>query len=182
MLQTAHTHGVQAALQRFGIKEAGVGDFLLNAAKATGRMFVGHPDVVLREGRKTFSPGGMLHWKNVLWPTFKGAPVMTWLGRAGTILPMIGAVQAARGKGNPNEGRLSNTLGALGGMVGNAYGFPAGGMVLGPTLGRLGERMGRGVGHMLGSRPDPTAPETAPNPALDPQNLWMAYGLGDHQR
>ena len=160
MLREAHDAGAAAALARFRVKEAG----LLGVAKDIGRGLVGDPLQVAREGAKTFAPGGLLHWKNVLWPTIPGRPVLSRLGQAGTVLSALPMLSALRGGGDPSEGRLSNVLGAAGGALGTAYGFPAAGVLGGSMLARAGTSLGHGLGHLLGSRPRPTAAAPPPDP------------------
>lgn len=143
MITRAHTQGVTDALTRFRIKESG----FLDGIK---RMAIGQPGRAFVEGPKAFAPEGLLGHKNVWWPDVKGAP-LNWLGRAGTIAAPVMALSAMRS--NPQEGRLSNALGALGGIAGSAYGFPALGMIGGPMLGTAGAHLGRGIGHLLGSKP-----------------------------
>jgi hypothetical protein len=92
-------------------------------------------------------------WKNVLWPTLPGHPVLSRLGQAGSVLSALPILSALRGGGDPNEGRLSNLLGAAGGALGAAYGFPSVGILGAPMLARAGTSLGHGLGHLLGSRP-----------------------------
>jgi len=159
MLREAHDAGAAAALARFRVKEAG----LLGVAKDFGRGLVGDPLRVAREGARTFAPGGALHWENVLWPRIPGHPVLSGLGQASTVLSALPVLSALRGGGDPNEGRLSNVLGAAGGALGTAYGFPAAGVLGGSMLARAGTSLGHGLGHLLGSRPRPPAePHTPP--------------------
>jgi len=143
MLERAHTKGIDDALTCFQIKESRFID-------SVKRMAIGQPGRVFVEGPKAFAPGGLLGHKNVWWPDVKGAP-LNWLGRAGTVAAPLMALSAMRS--NPHEGTLSNALGALGGIAGSAYGFPALGMIGGPMLGAAGAHLGRGVGHLLSSEP-----------------------------
>jgi hypothetical protein len=148
MIKQAHIKGVDAALAHFQIKTG-----FLEGIK---NMVIGQPGRAFVEGPKAFQEGGMLSHKNVWWPDVKGKP-LNWLGRASTVAAPLMAMSAMRS--NPNEGHLSNALGALGGIAGSAYGYPALGMVGGPMLGAAGARLGRGIGHLLGSEPkDPYAP------------------------
>jgi hypothetical protein len=143
MIARAHAKGIEDALARFQVKDAGI----MEGIKQT---FIGQPGRAFVEGPRTFSPGGMLSTKNVWWPSVKGQP-LNWIGRAGTIAAPLMALSAMRS--NPQEGHLSNALGALGGIAGSAYGFPALGMLGGPLLAQAGARAGRGLGHLLGSKP-----------------------------
>jgi len=161
MLREAHEAGVAAALARFRVKEAGR---IMGLAKDIGRGLIGDPLQVAREGAKTFAPGGTLHWENVLWPKIPGRPVLSRLGQAGTVLSALPVLSALRGGGDPNNGRLSNVLGAAGGALGAAYGFPAAGVLGGSMLARAGKSLGHGLGHLLGSRPRPPAPASSPDP------------------
>lgn len=164
MLSEWRAGGAREALSRYGVKSAApswlrtVGDV---AAKG-GRFLFGHPDKLLLEGGKAFGPGGAFDAKNVFWPTVPGKPVQQWMGRAfGTILPAYGVLRAAKGiDGDPNEGRLSNALGALGGALGGAYGYSMGGIVGAPFIQRAGANVGKNLGRMLGSRPPPSAEPT----------------------
>jgi hypothetical protein len=162
MLRAAHDAGAAAALARFRVKEAG----LLGVAKDIGRGLVGDPLQVAREGMKTFAPGGTLHWEQVLWPKIPGRPVLSRLGQAGTVLSALPVLSALRGGGDPNKGRLSNVLGAAGGALGTAYGFPAAGVLGGSMLARAGTSLGHGLGHLLGSRPRAYAPPSDPQDSL----------------
>ncbi len=179
MLRGAHQHGVQAALEKYCIKEAAP----FQKAISFGRqMIMGELPTVIRQGRKgglgavfkkplSGKPGsgGILHPRNVLWPTIPGAPARTWVYRGMGALPMIGAVQAARGKGGDlNETRFSNTLGALGAGVGLMYGGMTAGMLGVPILGSLGHHAGSGIGRMLSGKPKP--PELPPAP-LPPRQI-----------
>jgi hypothetical protein len=170
MLREAHQQGVRAALATFGVKEAANWLPTLTGAR---KVLIGEsPEILsalrnkgLSEGlRGLFQPGNTLHHGNVWWPTIKNAPVRTWLGRGfGTILPAYGAIQAVRGKsGDPNEGRLTNVLSALGSAAGFAYGAPSLGMLGAPLLARAGHGVGQRLGRMLGSRATPPQPEYAP--------------------
>lgn len=146
-------------------KEAGmIGD----TGRAVGQMFFGDPLRVMREGKKTFSQGGLLHHSNVFWPEMQkglkgwdrikknALPVAM---RAGTVMSALPVYHALRGHGDPNEGRLTNALGSLGETAGNMYGFMAGGMIGGPVLGRAGKAVGQSVGRLFGSRPAPPPPQ-----------------------
>jgi hypothetical protein len=172
MLREAHQRGIQAALEKYSIKEAGP----LRSALSFGRMaLVGELPTVVRQARqgglrRVFQssaggrPGGILHPSNVFWPTIPGSRAKSWLFRGMGVLPAIGAIQAARGKaGDPNESRLSNTLGALGSAAGLMYGGLAGGMIGAPILGSMGHHVGKGVGRIFSGKPQP--------PALPPASL-----------
>ena len=103
------------------------------------------------EGARTFSPGGALHWRNVLWPSMPGRPVMQTLGRAGTLL--TAAALPSMMRQDANEGGLSRFLGGVGGLAGMMYGGSAGGMIGTPIGMTLGRGIGHGIGHLLGSKP-----------------------------
>ena len=100
-------------------------------------------------------------------PTF-GQKLNPWMNRVfGTILPAYGVIQAARGQaGDPNESRLTNTLGAIGGGLGAAYGFHGFGVLGAPYLANAGSRIGTGVGKMFGS---PSQAATQAAPPVEPQ-------------
>lgn len=148
MIKQAHINGVNAALAQFNIKTGWL--------ERLKHMAIGQPGRAFIEGPKTFQDGGLLSHKNVWWPDVKGSP-LNWVGRASTIAAPLMAMRAMRA--NPNEGRLSNALGTLGGIAGSAYGFPALGMVGGSAVAAAGSRLGRGIGHLLGSKPkDPYEP------------------------
>jgi hypothetical protein len=169
MLQEAHRAGQHAALQRFGLKTADMGPTkpapipLSTRAKNFGGMMarglVGHPIETLQQGMGAFNPGGHLSAENVWWPKIPGSPVMQTLGRAANVMSFLPVMSAARGHGDPNEGRLSNVLSAAGSAVGNAYGFPLGGVIGSMGLSRAGASLGRHVGHFLGSRPSYPPPD-----------------------
>ena len=182
MIRQAHDAGVAAALARYGVKEAAIpwGKVWGGAKGALDyarQMIVGKPEELL-QGRKIFSApsaknpaGGYLNWRNVFWPTVKNEAGKTdWLptmvGRGfGSILPAYGVYQAAKGEyGDPNEGRLSNTLGAVGAGLAGAFAYPVGGMIGGGAAMALGDTLGKGVGHMLGSRPQIQQPYALPPP------------------
>jgi hypothetical protein len=141
----AHAAGVNDALARFGIKTA---QGLLDNVK---RMAIGEPGRAFTEGLGTFRPGGLLHWRNVMWPSQFGR-FGNWMGRLGTLAMVPMAVGAMRQQ-DPNEGRLSHALGTMGSLAGTLYGGMAGGMLGMPLGGALGSSLGHGVGHLLGSRP-----------------------------
>lgn len=150
MLSKARDEGRRAALSRVKIAEGFLQGVSRNLIGSPGRAFV--------EGRQAFAPGGFLSAKNVFWPAVSGpgGSKLNWLARAGTIAMPLSMMHAA--KQHPEEGRLSNALGALGGAAGMAYGFPALGMLGAPLLGGAGAAVGRGVGHLLGSRPKDQLP------------------------
>ncbi len=143
MLEHAHRKGVEDALARFGLKTAGImGD--------VQRGLIGEPGRLFTEGAKSFQPGGLLHWKNVFWPSQYGL-IGNTLGRLGTIAMPLSVMHAMRS--NPHEGMLSNALGAIGGAAGSLYGGMGGGMLGFPVGGAIGSRLGHGIGHLLGSHP-----------------------------
>lgn len=145
MIKAAHDRGAHDALARLKIAEGFFSDVARNLVGQPGRAFV--------EGGKAFTPGGFLSTKNVFWPAVSGpgGSRLNWLARAGTLALPLSMMSSARQ--HPEEGRLSNALGALGGAAGMAYGFPALGVLGAPLLGGAGAALGRGVGHLLGSRP-----------------------------
>ena len=151
MIAAAHRQGIADALARFGVKEAGLKDWLGGA----GRMLIGHPGQAFVEGPRAFSPGGMLSHENVWWPSTRGLTGMQkalpWIQRGTTMMIPLQLMQAAHR--DPREGTLSNVLGTAGSLAGMAYGFPALGALGAPILGGIGSRIGHGVGHLLGSRP-----------------------------
>lgn len=170
MLRDAHAQGRAEALRRFGLKEAGVSDWAQSAWDGTKaapgafwRGITGDPEArkQLLKGQ-AFSPGGKMSPGNVWWPT-EGNTAVKWLSRAGTVLPALEAYSALRGHtGNPHEGRLTNALGSIGQAVGNAYGFPLGGLLGSGILSTVGRRVGTGLGRVLGSRSDPPPPAYLP--------------------
>jgi hypothetical protein len=145
MLKRAHNKGASDALARLKIAEG----FLSGVA----RNLVGQPGRAFVEGPKALGEGGFLSAKNVFWPAVSGpgGSKLNWLARAGTLAIPLSMMSTM--KQHPEEGRLSNALGAIGGAAGMAYGFPAAGMLGAPLLGGAGAALGRGVGHLLGSRP-----------------------------
>jgi hypothetical protein len=168
MLRAAHQRGVQTALADFGVKEAFDIKSLLMGAK---NVAIGSP---IETGRqllkgKAFAPGGLLNLRENFWPAMpKTGP---WYHKVGPLaqrafmtgLPAYGVIQAARGKsGDPNEGRLSNVLGALGSAAGFGLGFPAVGMLGSSYVASAGQHLGQGLGHLLGSRPSPSTENASP--------------------
>lgn len=151
VIKNAHDDGARAALVRFGLEKIAAG--FLEGAK---RMAIGEPGRAFVEGPGAFRPGGLLHWRNVLWPSQYG-PVGNTLGRLGT-LAMIPMALGAANRPDPREGRLSNTLGTLGGLAGSMYGSMAGGFLGLPLGGALGTGLGHGLGHLLGSHPQDQQP------------------------
>ena len=177
MLNKAHQQGARAALAHFGIKEAATSPWsLTNILDAVKRNLIGSPITTGRQliQGKAFRPGGTLNLRENFWPDIpKTGPwhhkVMPWASRAFmTGIPAYGVLQAASGQGgDPNEGRLSNALGALGSGVGFGLGLPAAGILGAPLVAAAGQRIGRGVGHLFGSRPPPPP---MPPPAANYQN------------
>lgn len=203
MLREAQQRGIRDAHTTFRIKEAGGVPAPIRSALSFGRsMAIGELPTVARQAyrgglKEVFAKpiphadpakavaGGILHPLNVLWPTIPGSRAKTWLYRGMGALPMIGAVQAARGKaGDPSESRLSNTLGAVGSGVGLMYGGMAGGMLGAPLLGSAGHHLGKGLGRMFSRRPSPAPPPPAPpvrqgmGPGPDEPPLMNPYARG----
>jgi hypothetical protein len=138
--------GIRAA------KLAYLGEGMAGRAADTAKLVAfGQAPNAFVEGARTFSPGGALHWKNVLWPTMPGRPVMQTLGRAGTLL--TAAALPSMMRQDAHEGGLSRLLGGVGGLAGMMYGGSAGGMIGTPLGMTLGRGIGHGIGHLLGSRP-----------------------------
>ena len=165
MIRQAHDAGVAAALARYGVKEAAipwgkVWGGAKNVLNQGRKILIGEPEHLL-QGRKAFQGEGPFSAKNIFWPTHhdpttkKFQPVATWMGRGfNTLLPAYGVYQAATGQGgDPNEGRLTNALSALGQGLGGAYGYGIGGMIGGGLGANTGASAGAGLGRMLGSRP-----------------------------
>jgi hypothetical protein len=175
MLRAVHKDGFAAALQRHGIKEAALADTLSQWGGGAIRSLIGQP---WRLGRGAFQPGGVLHWKNVFWPTVPGKPGATWLGRGlGTMLPAYSIYKATQGEaGDPSKGRLANTLGAAGSALGWAYGWPAVGLLGAPILGELGQSLGENVGNVFDrARRKGTTEELTGAPDLvSPHPGWTA--------
>lgn len=145
MLVRAAERGARDALARLGIKEAG------GLLSGIGANLIGRPGRLFVEGSKAFRPGGSLSPRNVFWPAVSGpgGSKLNWLNRAGTLmlpLQIAGAMQS-----DPDESRASRFLGAAGGAIGLAYGYPALGMLGAPIAGSLGRRVGHGIGRLLGN-------------------------------
>jgi len=169
MLREARQRGIQDALVAYGVKEAasfgetvtGIRKFMIGEApEIVGAARKGNLGAMFR-GKTPTQAAGVLNPKEIFWPTLPGKPVRQLLTRGISVIPAIGAVQAARGKaGDPNESRLTNTLGALGSAVGFVGGIPAAGMLGAPILGSVGHRIGKGVGRMISKAP--TSPPQSP--------------------
>jgi hypothetical protein len=185
MLQDAYLAGAEKAYARFGVKEAllspgalsNIGRRAWNSVSSVPQLLFGSPLKTMQQGRRAFSRGGVLDPVAAFWPSVERGPAgerlpqaMGWLSRAGTAASGYGVYKAMKGEaGDPNEGRLSNTLGALGGAAGMGFGIPAVGALGAPLLARAGSSLGKGVGHILGSSPEPQQ--------LDP----LTYGQGAYQ-
>lgn len=84
----------------------------------------------------------------------RAAQAGVWAGRLQNVgLPAYHAYKALQGEGDPNEGRLTNALSAVGQGLGNAYGLPIAGMLGAPYIGRAGAFVGKQLGRFLGSKP-----------------------------
>lgn len=185
MLQDAYLEGVKEAYARFGVKEAIVsagaarnfGRSAWNAVSSIPQLLFGSPVKAFQQGRSAFSRGGVLDPVAAFWPSVERGPagerlpqVMGWLQRAGTVASGHGVYKAMKGEaGDPNEGRLSNTLSAIGGAAGMGFGMPGVGALGAPLLARGGASLGKGIGQLLGSSPEPKQ--------LDP----LMYGQGVYQ-
>lgn len=179
-----HRRGAEAALSRYGVKEAvdwgAFGRGALGKLDAAKRFLIGEPGQLLK-GRQLFQEGQPLHWSNVFWPTVTNPQTGkknlfgTWTGRTfQTILPAYAAYRALQGQGgDPQEGRLTNALSGLGGAIGGAYGFSGGGLLGSGLLSSVGAQAGKGVGRMLGSRAEPPP---GPTPEQLAQMQAMYYG------
>lgn len=176
MLRKAYEKGTQAALARFGIKEAAglpgaaaIGKGAASWLGGAARSMVGHPEKMFNA--QQYKPGGMFHWKNVLWPSEKGAPISNWLGRGfGTLLPAYGVYKTLQGEqGDPNKGKMENTLGSAGNALGFAFGFPAAGILGAPVMGRLGQSLGESVGRFVDGAPKPPPQQPQQPPGQYPQ-------------
>ena len=151
MLKQAYERGAEDALARLKIAAGFLNNVMSGLVGQPGRAFV--------EGPKAFAPGGFLSTKNVFWPAVSGpgGSRLNWLNRASTAAAGLGLASQLVHP-DPHEGRLSGTLGALGGLAGSMYGYPALGMLGAPLLSRAGASLGRGIGHMLGSHPKEQVP------------------------
>lgn len=132
-------------------KLAYFGESLVNKTTDAAKLFaVGQAPSAFVEGANTFKPGGTMHWKNVLWPTIPGRPVMQTIGRAGSLLSA--AALPSMIKQDTNEGALSRVLGGVGSLAGLSYGGMLG--LAGAPIGMAaGRSLGHGIGHLLGSKP-----------------------------
>ena len=149
-MRDAFLAGIRAA------KLAYLGQNIVNSAAGTAKLIAfGQGPNAFVEGAKTFSPGGSLHWRNVLWPTMSGRPFMQAAGRAGTLLSA--AALPSMMHQDASEGRMSRLLGGVGSLAGMMYGGTAGGMIgtpIGLGVGKgLGHFVGRGLDHVLGTTP-----------------------------
>ena len=158
MMKTAYAEGQRDAIAKLALEMPSIG----NMARGAVNAFTGSPGRLFVEGKGAFRPGGMLSKSEVWWPSTKGLTgpqkIMPWLQRAGTMAVPFQLMSAAR---DPNDGALSNTLGAAGAIAGQMYGFPSLGLLGGSALANAGARLGRGIGHAMGSRP-------LPRPQQDP--------------
>lgn len=149
--------GIQKRVQN-EIKLAYLGKGFVDSAADTAKLVAfGQAPNAFVEGARTFSPGGALHWRNVLWPTMPGRPFMQAAGRAGTLLQA--AALPSLMKQDAGEGKASKLLGGIGGLGGMMFGAHAGGALgtpIGLGVGRgLGHFVGRGLDHVLGTTPKP---------------------------
>lgn len=171
-LADTYTAGAQVALDRYHIKEALLPQWDPNASFGTqvARTFIGHPDVLLKERGKLFQPGAPFNLKTLFWPGAKYGPIFKWLGRLGTIQTGVSILNALRGKGDPNENRLSNALSAAGGTLGAVYGGQALGLLGAPVGSGLGAAAGRHIGRLVGGPPSP------PRPAPEEMTRFLSQG------
>ena len=160
-------------------------------AKAVPRMMIGHPEKLWTERNDLFSKGKVLNPADAFWPSAeRGAPsaknpagsiwpkVFGWAGRLNTLGMGYGAYKAMRGQaGDPNEGRLTNTLSALGNAAGWGFGFPVGGMLGAPLIAQGGSAIGKGIGHLLGSRPKPPNFGSLESSPMDASAPYMPPGF-----
>lgn len=146
MLKQANARGAIDALARLKIAEGVIAGIKNNLIGQPGRAFI--------EGPKAFGEGGFLSPKSIFWPAVNGpgGSKLNWFARAGTLAAGAGLASQLVHP-DPHEGRLAGTLGALGGLAGAMYGYPALGILGTPLLSRAGASLGRGVGHLLGSHP-----------------------------
>lgn len=149
MIKEARNKGVQDALTVFGVKNA---NFWSTAKQVT----IGDPGRLMREGMKTFRPGGMLSHQNVWWPSTKGLKgwdkVMPWMQRAGTLMVPLQLYHGMTA--DPSESHLTNALSTAGQILGSTYGTSGLGMVGGLGAGMLGQSLGKGIGHLLTHKPE----------------------------
>lgn len=145
MLTQAMEQGARDACARFKVAEG----FMSGVARAA----IGQPGRAFTEGAGAFRDGGFLSPKNVFWPPTSGpgGSKLNWIDRARTLSMPLSAMAAMRS--NKDDGPLANALGAVGGIAGSMYGYPALGFLGAPVAGAVGSRLGRGLGHLLGSRP-----------------------------
>jgi hypothetical protein len=183
MLGDAYKAGSLAALERFGIKEAGwAGD----TAGFMRRQLVGEPITAAKQlaAGTIGKPGGLLH--GMLWPTVpkdnwfgrkfpyvNPNKLFPWMQRANTLFTGYQMMNDALGKsGDPNEGRLTNMLTTAGTGLGAAIGYPVGGMIGGGLLTSGGAWLGKHLGRALGSR--------AAAPAYQPPDPYADYAQGGY--
>jgi hypothetical protein len=152
MLDQMRDAGARAA------KLAYLGESVVDSGIGLGRqMLFGQGPEAFVQGRGAFqapsavAPRGVLHPRNVLWPTMPGNRLGTWAGRLGTVgaATMLPSMMRA----DQGEGGLSRLLGGVGGLAGMMYGGTAGGLLGAPVGLAMGRSLGHGVGHLLGSRP-----------------------------
>lgn len=143
MLKEAHARGVEAALARFGVKQAGfIGD--------AGRALFGQPGRLFVEGANAFKGNGFMSAKNVLWPAVSGpgGSKLNWLQRAGTAMLPFQVMGAMSQPSDDNA--MARGLGAAGTLLGHTYGVPAFGMIGAPVAGAALGAVGRGIGQVFG--------------------------------
>lgn len=144
MLEQAHARGVADALSHYGIKTAQgfMSGLAQNLIGTPGRLFV--------QGPSAFRSGGPFSMKNVFWPDVKGpsGTRWNWIPRANTLMMPL-AVRSMMQTDPPDERAAPRMLGAIGGVIGGAYGHQALGMLGGPLAAAAGHTIGRGVGNLI---------------------------------
>lgn len=174
LANAASMYGVKLAFNLDGLKAQALGlgkDMATQAIGSPGKAYQQY-----QAGTLFHPEEGMLHHSKTLWPPMhpslptpspgeaphtpwaqiknRASQAGVWANRLQNVgLPAYHAYKALQGEGDPNEGRLTNALSAVGQGLGNAYGLPIAGMLGAPYIGRAGAFVGKQLGRFLGSKP-----------------------------
>lgn len=153
MLAQAQAAGAAAALAHFGLKTAGWRDW----GRGLVSNMIGTPGKLFVEGPRALGRGGSMSPKNVFWPDVKGpgGSRWNWLQRANTLMAPLAIHGAMKDPPRdpddptPPPAKLPRLMGAVGGVIGSAYGQHGLGMLGAPLVGSAGARLGQGLGNLI---------------------------------